>query len=181
MYMNKKTLLLFICITLAGVPFLAAEQLSKIGVIDLSRIASQYFKESRAYRELEEMIIKYEDEKNRILEEISTLEERKLDAENAGEDTLAMRLENEIFNKKEYLKEYNRIKYNQIKSKREKLAESQTFITEIMKEIDYIAESEGFSLILKASDPNLAWWSSEVDVTDLVIDRLMRRAAAANN
>ena len=179
--MNKKALLFFIVISIMCVPLISAEQLSKIGVIDLSRIASQYFKESRAYRELEEMIIKYEDEKNRILEEIATLEERKLDAENSGEDTLAMRLDNEIFNKKEYLKEYNRIKYTQIKSKREKLTESQTFITEIMKEIDYIAESEGFSLILKASDPNLAWWSSEVDVTDLVIERLMRRAAAANN
>jgi outer membrane protein len=179
--MRKKLVLIFICCAISGISFLSAEQLSKIGVIDLSRIASQYFQESRAYRELEEMIIKYEDEKNRIIDEISSLEERKLDAENAGEDTRALRLENEVYDKKEYLKEYTRIKYNQIKSKREKLTESQTFITEIMKEIDYIAESEGFSLILKASDPNLAWWSSEVDVTDLVLERLMRRAAADNS
>ena len=65
--MIKKLLIVFICFALTGISFLSAEQLSKIGVIDLSRIASQYFKESRAYRELEEMIIKYEDEKNILL------------------------------------------------------------------------------------------------------------------
>jgi len=178
--MKKRYIVCAIFLLIPGL-FIFSEQLSKIGIIDLSKIASQYFKESRAYRELETMIEKYEDEKNRILEDISQLETRKIDAENEGNDILSLRLENEIYNKKEYLKEYNLIKYTQIKNKREKLSESEEFIKDIMREIDYIAESEGYSVIMKSSDPNIIWWNSEVDITDLVLERLMQRAAAAKN
>ena len=165
----------------SSISCLWAERLTRVGVVDLGRIASQYFKESRAYRGLEEMIANYEENKDRILNEISQLETRKIEAENNGEEAIVLRLENEIYNKKEYLKEYNRIKFNQIKNEREKLSESQTFIKDIMKEMNYIAESEGFSLILKASDPDLIWWSPDVDVTDMILERLMKKAAAAQN
>ena len=161
---------LFLVVTFA-VP---AEQLSQIGVIDLSAIVSNYFKESKAWRELEEMTRQYEEEKASILEEIEQLESRKLEEENDGNESAVLRLENEIYNKKEYLREYNRIKYNQIQKKRDTLLESPTFLAEIMTEIRFVAESEGYSLILRTKDPDLMWWSPEVDITGKVLDRLRR-------
>jgi outer membrane protein len=172
----KRTLLL-IALLVALAVAVPAEQLSQIGVIDLSAIVSNYFKESKAWRELEEMTRKYEEEKARILDEIDQLEARKLEEENEGNESSVLRLENEIYNKKEYLREYNRIKYSQIQKKRDTLLESPTFLAEIMTEIRFVAESEGYSLILRTKDPDLMWWSPEVDITDEVLDRLRRTSS----
>lgn len=175
----KKTISIFILmfITFGAI---GAEQLSKIGIIDLSTIFSNYFKESQAWRELEEMTRQYEDEKNRIIQEIEQLEERKFREQNIGNGAEALRLEEEILNKKEYLKEYNRIKYNEIKRKRENLLESPSFLAEIMREIKYIAESEGYSVIFQSKDPDIIWWSPQVDITELVLERLRKKSTSRN-
>lgn len=170
----KRALLLTIAFLIVTAVSASAEQLSQIGVIDLSAIVSNYFKESKAWRELEEMSRNYEEEKSRILDEIGQLESRKLAAENEGNESTKLRLENEIYNRKEYLREYNRIKYSQIQNKRDTLLESPTFLSEIMTEIRFVAESEGYSLILRTKDPDLMWWSPEVDITAKVLERLRR-------
>jgi outer membrane protein len=152
--------------------FVWSEQLSQIAVIDLSKIVSNYFKESQAWRELEEMTEEYEAEKEAILEEIEQLEARKIEAQNEGEDAEALEIDDEIFNKKEYLQEYSRIKYNQIQKKRNSLIESPTFLSEILNVIKYVAENEGYAVVMRSKDPDLMWWSSEVDITNLVLQRL---------
>jgi outer membrane protein len=162
-------LFFLLTITITGV---SADRFTQIGIIDLSEIISNYFRESRAYRELEEMKSEFEDNRQRIMDELDQLEERKLDAENLGEERTVLRLEEEIFEKKEYLKEYTRIKYNQIKKKQESLLESSSFLGEILKEVQYIAESEGYSIVFRAKDPNIVWWSQAVDITDMVLERL---------
>lgn len=149
-----------------------SEQLSQIAVIDLSKIVSNYFKESQAWRELEEMTEEYEAEKEAILEEIEQLEARKIEAQNEGDDAEALEIDDEIFNKKEYLQEYSRIKYNQIQKKRNSLIESPTFLSEILNVIKYVAENEGYAVVMRSRDPDLMWWSSEVDITNLVLQRL---------
>ncbi len=170
--MKKFIVLVFIIIlTPAG---LWSEQLTKIGVIDLSEIVSNYFKESKAWRELEEMTRKYEQEKELILEEIEQLENEKIEALNEDDEPTALELDEEIFKKKEYLKEYTRIKYNQIQKKRESLLESPTFLSEILNVISYVAENEGYTMVFQAKDPNLMWWSREVDITEKVLERLRK-------
>ncbi len=152
--------------------FAVSEQLSQIAVIDLSKIVSNYFRESQAWRELEEMTEEYEAEKEAIFEEIEQLEARKIEAKNEGDDAEALEIDDEIFNKKEYLQEYSRIKYNQIQKKRNSLIESPTFLSEILNVIKYVAENEGYAVVMRSRDPDLMWWSSEVDITDLVLRRL---------
>lgn len=162
-------LFVLLSIIVSGAP---ADQFTQIGIIDLSEIISNYFLESRAYRELEQMRSEFEDDRQRITDEIVQLEQRKLKAENLGQESTVLRLEDEIFEKKEYLREYTRIKYNQIKKKQESLLESSSFLGEILKEVQYIAESEGYSIVFRAKDPNIVWWSQAVDITDKVLERL---------
>ena len=168
--MKRTILLIFLLMFIAAWSF--SEQLSQIAVIDLSKIVSNYFKESQAWRELEEMTEQYEEEKEAILEELDQLEEKKIEALNEGEDEEALKIDDEIFSKKEYLQEYSRIKYNQIQKKRNSLVESPTFLSEILNVIKYIAENEGYSVVMRSRDPDLMWWSSEVDITDMVLQRL---------
>lgn len=171
----KKIVLLFIAFA-ASCGMVSAEQLTRVGVIDLSQIVASYFKESQAYRELDEMSQQFESEKQRILNEIDQLEYRKIDAKNRGDDSEALRLDNEVFSKKNYLQEFIRIKSGQISKKRDSLMESPTFLAELLTEIQYIAETEGFTLVFRSKDPNLLWWSSEVDITDKVLKRLREKS-----
>jgi outer membrane protein len=163
---------IILCLLLFSATFAVAEQYTQIGIIDFSKIISHYFRESKAYRELEEMKNEYEENRQRIMEEIDQLESRKIRAENRGDEQEVLELDNQIFEKKEYLKEYSRIKYNQIKKKQESLLQSSSFLSEIIKEIEYVAENEGYSIVLRAQDADLMWWSPEVDITDMVLERL---------
>ena len=55
---------------------------------------------------------------------------------------------------------------------KEKYASSLSMTTEIYDAIVFVAESEGFSFVMKKSDPDLVWWSPDVDITDAVLNRL---------
>jgi outer membrane protein len=55
---------------------------------------------------------------------------------------------------------------------KENYASSLSMTTEIYDAIVFVAQSEGFSFVLKKSDPSLVWWSPDVDITDQVLTRL---------
>ncbi len=170
----KKTIILLM-VLLAGWSFLAAENITKVAVLDYSRILSAFYKDSQAVRELEELKQSFQEESEKIQDEIKILEARKLDAENDGNTARALELDNEIFKKKNYLRDYIRVKNAQLAEMNKSLSQNMTLVKEINEEIQYVAESNGFSLVFKKSDPNLLWWNYEVDITDQVLQRLMSR------
>jgi len=151
---------------------LKAEQLTQIGVIDISRIISSYFEASYALREIDDMQKKFESDKAQIMAKIQQLEAQQLSAQNAGDDQLALQLGDEIFKQKSYLQEFIRIRTSQIKTKRDTLLQSPTFLSDLVKAIAYVAENHGYSIVLRSDDPNILYWSQEVDITDQVINRL---------
>ena len=157
--------------------FAGAEQLSKIGLVNFSKIIEDYFAESSAWREIDAMRSQYDEGKNDILEDIDQLKLRKLEAQNINDDMSVLRLEEQIYQRQEYLKEFHNIWSSRINSKIENVSTSSSFTSEIYNVIKYIAETEGYSVILRTSDPNVLWYSQAVDVTDLVLERLRRQAA----
>ena len=170
----KKTAVLLIMLT-AVLGTLVAENITKVAVLDYSRILSAFYKDSQAVRELEELKQQFQEESQKIQDEIKILEARKLDAENDGNNAKALELDNEIFKKKNYLRDYIRVKNAQLSEMNKTLSQNMTLVNEINEEIQYVAESSGFSLVFKKSDPNLLWWNYEVDITDQVLQRLMSR------
>lgn len=178
--MHKKTIFVFILI-LISVFGLSAEQLSKIGIVNFSRIVEDYFAESSAWREIDVMREKYNEGKDEILEEINDLQMEKLEAENSGDDLKVLKIDDEIYNKQEYLKEFHSIWQNRINTKVQGVYQSSTFTAEILDAIDYIAENEGYSLIMRTQDPDILWYNHEIDVTELVLERLRWQAARESN
>ena len=174
--MGKKILILLFCLS-AAVTAVYAEQLSKIGLVNFSKIIEDYFAESSAWREIDAMRSQYDEGKNEIIEEIDQLKLRKLEAQNTNDEMSVLRLEERIYQKQEYLKEFHNIWSSRINSKIENVSTSSSFTSEIYNVIKYIAESEGYSVILRTSDPNVLWYNQEVDITELVLDRLRRQAA----
>jgi outer membrane protein len=158
---------------------LFGDQITKVGILDIEKVYSIYFRESQAVKELQQMRSDVLREINRIDEEILLLESRKLDAESSGEGEAALRLDREIFERQQYRDDYRRIKMDQIRKRSENLYKSDEFLDELLQAIEFVAESEGFSLVLNSSgqfSQFFFFYTKEVDITELVIQELMRRA-----
>jgi outer membrane protein len=109
--------------------------------------------------------------------EIQGLQKSKLDADTAGDKTTALQLDNEIYKKSEYLKEYYRIKSAELEDQKKKLTESSAFLQQIYDEIKLVAESDGYSMVLNLKEnTGIIWYSATVDITDKVIQNLMTKA-----
>ncbi|MDF1567815.1 MAG: OmpH family outer membrane protein [Spirochaetaceae bacterium] len=171
--MKRTISTIFVILAVLFTSPLGAEQITKVAVLDYTRILSSFYADSAEARHIEELKTVFAEEVRRLQEEIQDLEERKLDAENRGNPRDALELDSVIQDKKRYYQEYVRVRGNQIQQAAADLGSSNALAGEILREIQYVAESNGFSLVLKRSDPNLLWWSYEVDITELVLQRLM--------
>jgi outer membrane protein len=156
----------------------SAEQLTTVGVIDIARVAGVFFRDSSSLRELEDMTAKVQAELDAVTREINLLREKRLTAERAGNRSDILRIDDEIGAKTSYIKDYYRIKSAQIQERRAKLTESSAFLTEIQKAIAFVAEEQGYNIILKNSDPSMIWWSKQIDITERVIEYLSKNTTS---
>lgn len=170
----KKIVLFILALIFLSAP-LTADTITKVAVLDYSRILSAFYKDSQAVREMEEMKNQFQQEIERIQGEIAILEERKLTAENNGDNSKALELDNQIFEKKKHLRDYIRVKNGQLTEMNKNLSQNNALVREIIEEVQFVAESGGYSIVLKKSDPNLLWWNYEVDITDQVLQRLLTK------
>lgn len=170
--MNRVSFLLIFLLALSFV--VSGVPLSKIGVVNFSKIVEDYFAESFVWREIDELRGKYESGKQAILAEIDELNYSLLNAQNENNEYLVLQLEDRIYNKQEYLKEYHTVWQNRINTKVEEATTSTAFTAEIYRAVKRVAEESGYSLVLRSIDPNLIWYSHSVDMTEDVLERLRR-------
>lgn len=166
----KKTLLIISFILLGSALF--AQQITRMAVVDYSRLISVYYQDSRKIKEVEDFENEIIEELASIADEITELEDRRIDAQRNGDENGVIILEEQIEQKKQYQQDFLRVKKTQLNNMREKYASSLSMTTEIYDAIVFVAETEGFSFVMKKSDPNLVWWSPDVDITDQVLNRL---------
>ncbi|MDR0561957.1 MAG: OmpH family outer membrane protein [Spirochaetaceae bacterium] len=153
-----------------------AQQLTRFAVVDMPKVYLAFFRVSRAVREFEEQSARVQAEIDRMTREIQSLQSDRFNAEARGDRTQSMRLENDIYRASEYLKEYYRIKTAELEDRRNKLAQSDVFRSQIYDEIRNIAESEGYSMVLNLKENDILWYSPTVDITDKLIQNLRAKA-----
>jgi len=156
---------------------LFAQQLTRFAVIDLTKVYAAFFKDSKAVREFEDRSRRVQTDIDRMTKEIQELKSKQADAVLQGHQDQALRLENEVYRKSEFLKEYYTLKTAELEDQRRKLAQSETFLEQVRAEIRYIAESEGYSMVMKLNKDNteILWYSPSVDITDKVIQNLLAK------
>ncbi|MCX7656728.1 MAG: OmpH family outer membrane protein [Treponemataceae bacterium] len=178
--MKKQKLLTVLLIggTLLVFPFtLHAQMITRVAVVDIPKIYTAFFKDSAAVREFEERSARVQAEINKMTEEIQALQKSKLEAEAAKNSSRALQLDNEIYKKTEYLKEFYRIKTAELEDQRKKLAQSSSFLQQVYNEIKIVAESEGYSVVFNIKDTaGIIWYSPSVDITDKVLQNLLTKA-----
>jgi outer membrane protein len=173
--MKKLTfLIIFTCLTAVS---LFAQQLTRFAVVDLPKVYSAFFRDSRAVREFEERSARVQTEIDRMTREIQELKSKQADMVLQGDQTQALKIENEIYRKSDFLREYYNIKTAELEDQRKKLSQSGAFLEQVYSEIRYIAESEGYSMVLNLKEnTGILWYSPTVDITDKLIQNLLEKS-----
>ncbi len=158
---------------LAGPSALFAEQLTTVAVVDLNKIATTFFAQSQAVRDLQKKANDIRSEIQRQQNEIQQLQQQKLQADQNGDSSTSLQLEDQINKKQQFLDEYRRIKQDELNRQQKNLLQSNsTFYKQMYTAITFVAESLGYTLVFDTTNQNLVWWAQSVDITQQVIDRL---------
>jgi len=151
------------------------QQITRIGVVDLPRVYTAFFSDSKAVRDWEEKSAGVQRDIDRMTTEINNLRTRHADAIKQDNQSEIIRLENEINRRAENLRNFYQSRTEQLERERQNLMQSGSFLDQVYNEIRIIGESEGFTMVLnRANSPFIVWYSSSVDITDKLIASLRR-------
>jgi len=156
---------------------LLAEQLTTVAVVDTAKVYTAFFIESSAVRELERNKKAMQDDINKYQNDLKKLQADRLAAQMAKNNQEILRLDQEIYNQQQLLSDFRRVKQQQLNDQQKTLMQSDTFLGEIAAAIKYIAESDGYTLVVDSSTPGLRFWSADVDITNKVLDYLRHNVA----
>ena len=174
----RRLVLLGGLLALAAAGEAAAERITNIGLVDLQRVTTAYFRESKAVRELEGERDQIDSARARMEAEIFDLEARKVQAEQDGLRQQALQLDEEARARTQHLRDFLAVKNRQLSQQVARLSESDTFLGELAAAIEFVAESEGLSLVINKNNVAVLYFVPEIEVTDLVIAELGRRAGS---
>lgn len=167
-----KLILGFIFVLFLSAPVFS-QQITKFGVVDTAKVYQAYFRYSAPVRNYEKKKAEFQEEINKLTDEVRKLQQKKLDYVSDGNDAGAMKIESEIIKKKDYLTEYANAKNIELESMQKTLQNSDDFYKKLSSTLSKVAESGGYSMILSLQNDNaILWYSSSVDITNQVIQEL---------
>jgi outer membrane protein len=175
--MRRTTFLAATAVAALAFP-LFAQQVTKVGICDFTKVLSTVYRESKAYRDWDAARADYNKEVSATLGDITDLENQKLEAEKAGNRDLSLSLEKKIADRKAYLDNYRRVKGAILQQQADKL-QSGPVLKEILEVINFIAEGEGYSLVFRSDSDygaGILYRIIEIDITEKVIKELFSRA-----
>lgn len=160
---------------------LASQQITRVALIDIARIKETYFKDSRALRDFEDKQRGIQEELDRMKAEIKELQSLQVEALAAQDQARVNDLTAQIRAKNDAYILFGREKSAVLEAEKALLYSSESFAQELYREIQRVAEKEGYSVVMdrkRAVDLQLLIWSSPtVDITDKVIESLDKLAS----
>ena len=169
----NKSLIAFCLVFSSAVAGMFAQQITKFGVVDTSKVYSAYFRNSAPIRNYEKKKAEFQEEIDKRTQELKTLQQKKLEYQKNGNESQALKIEAEITKKTDYLTEYTNAKNVELESMLKSLETSDEFYKKLYSTLGQIAESGGYSMILSLQASNsILWYSNSVDITDQVIQKL---------
>ncbi len=168
-----KKAFIFALLLCASVTVYAQQQIPKIGVIDYSRIVQRMMPNSDQLQEIKKIKQAIEDETTAIEAEIAALEKdkRKIESRNRFNDNTE-EIDEQISSLRYYLNQFVAEKNKELEEKKVLVPDTTEILSRIVNQIQYVAESEGYSIIFDSKDKNIIWWTHSVDITDLVMKKL---------
>jgi len=174
-----KTLLcaLAACLALSGPLSAQTQQVTKVGVVDFTKVLLTAYKDTRGYRDYDQARADYNKEISTRTRDITDLQSQKLDADKANNKTLSLSLEKTISDRQKDLDTYKRVKGAILMQQLSGLMTGPV-LQEIYDVVKFVAEGGGYSLILRTDTDArdlFLYRIPEVDITDDVIQEIMKR------
>jgi outer membrane protein len=172
---GKRTLALLGLMALAGTLF--AQQVTRIAVVDLSKVISAYSKDAQAVKDFEQKKSQVQTDIDKMSAEIMRLMSQKADADKSGDKTASLKYRDDIDKRTKALSDFVSVKQAELDEQAKKLAANDAFSRDLYKQIQNVAETEGYSLVinLKSGDSVMnavLWYSPMIDITADVIQAL---------
>jgi outer membrane protein len=179
--MSKRSIALLLCAALAAAGSGAAfgQQITRIAVVDLTKVISAYSSDAQQVKEFEQKKSLVQTEIDKMSAEIMRLMSLKADAEKGGDKAAAQKLKEDIDGRTKALTDFVNAKQAELDSDARKLAASDVFSKDLYKKIQDVAETAGYSLVLnlKSADAvvdSILWYSPMIDITADVIQALSK-------
>jgi len=148
--------------------------ITKVAVVDVSRVIQTFvgtLDEAKAYAEKRDRV---QAEINRLTKELQELNTKLNEAIKEDDKNQIRDLEKQFEAKKQSVQHYITTSQADLDKDLERVVTSNsTFMTQLNNALRYVAESEGYSLVLNKQEASGILWSSpSVDITNKVIERL---------
>ena len=150
---------------------LHAEQLTTVAIINIDKVYNTFYRDSQAVRELERLRTEYQNEIDDHLEELENLRDQRLQARNRGNEQRVAQLDRQILEMTRFIEDLSQRRREQLQLQQERLL-SNDFLNQLQQAIQHVAETEGYTVVVRSDTSGLQWWSQEVDISDLVLERL---------
>lgn len=171
MFVKRFISVLTVLFCLSAVSF--AQQITRFGVVDTSRVYQSYYRNSAPVRNYEAKKSEFQNEIKKRTAALRELQEKKLEYQKNGDDANALKVEAQITKDTQYLQEYTTAKNMELESLKTSLKNSDEFYQKLYSTLAKIAESNGYSMILSLQQTDsVLWYSPSVDITDEVISSL---------
>lgn len=153
------------------------QQITRIAVVDLSRIITAYSSDSKEVKAFEQKKALVQADVDRMSAEITRLMGQRADADKAGDKTQSAALRAEIEERTRGLNDFVGARQAELDDEAARLSASSLFTQELYRQIQLVAEMKGFSLVLnlKSRDSvmnSVLWYSPMIDITGDVIQAL---------
>jgi Skp family chaperone for outer membrane proteins len=167
-----------IMLALLAVPLVAAEQLTTVAVFNLQNVMIDYYQDSGAVREFRAAEQQYRDQIARFDDTLQDYQARRADALDRNDSRTAQRLREDIAALEDDIRALQERWLQQQEQLQSELAGDAFYVT-LYETVGFVAEDNGFTLVLEETQLGgaLFWFSPDVvDITDEIVTELQRRA-----
>jgi Skp family chaperone for outer membrane proteins len=179
--MRRIAIALAACIALAGPAGAQTQQVTKVGVIDFTKVLLTAYKDTKGYRDYDQARGDYGREISARTKDITELQSQKLDADKAGNKALSLSLEKTISDRQKDLDTYKRVKGSILSQQLGGLMTGPV-LQEIYEVVKFVAETGGYALIMRIDTESrdlFLYRIPEIDITDDVVQEIMKRQGKA--
>lgn len=178
--MLKRGIILFL-LSVFCFGFAYSQQITRMAVVDLPRVYTEFFTESKAVRDFQQRSARVQADIDRMNKEIQDLKTKHADALLKDDSSEALRLEGQINKRTEDMRVFYQTRMAELDKMRQGLMQSSAFLNQVHDEIRYIAESKGYTAVFDIKNtPGIIWFSPSVDITNELIQSLKNKAAKSN-
>ncbi len=148
--------------------------ITTVAIIDVQRVYDSFPDESRGYNSLSQLKQKYQREIDEQVRRLDLLKQQRARSLEDGAYDRATNYEEQIANLTNLIEALSERRQNEL-IQLSKLPLSRPFLEKLQNAIEFVAQENGFTIVLHSNTEGLQWWSPVVDISEKVIDRIKRQ------